>query len=221
MIECSHENIYYIKKRKNRKRLNMRFFCLLLLIALVLIYYFYVVLPFITNVLSEKAYNVNVRCINDAVISSLEGVKYEDLVVVEKNSEGEIVLITSNVNKVNLIAREVIKNSENNIATNLKDGIELPLLSFLGLNIVSGYGSNISIKSISISNINCDFISEFKGAGINQTIHSVYLIINSNLSINFPFSRQEKQFSTKVLVCESVLVGKVPEIYLSDKLFNR
>ena len=136
---------------------------------------------------------------------------------ITKNNSGDITLIQINSAKLNAIAREVVKYTENNLDDGLKNGVKIPFLAFTGLSFLSGYGKEVNFKSLSVSSVNCDFSSEFISGGINQTLHKISVIVDVEISINFSFYRESRVISTSILVSESVLVGKVPEIYLNNK----
>ena len=51
-------------------------------------------------------------------------------------------------------------------------------------------------------------------AGINQTRHKIFLNVAAAVELIMPTSASVVQTEAEVLVCESLLVGKVPEIYL-------
>ena len=88
-------------------------------------------------------------------------------------------------------------------------------MAFSGVDFLSGYGKKINIKTLAVTSVDCDFYSEFNSVGINQTIHSIFVNVKCEIEVfNFP-KKTVKEFETKVLICQSVLVGKVPEIYLN------
>ena len=88
------------------------------------------------------------------------------------------------------------------------------------LGFLSGYGNTVNFKSITVSSVYSDFTSEFVSVGINQTKHSIWVSVKCKVSIFAPLYMKEQEFSSSVMVCESVLVGKVPEIYLNGKIFS-
>lgn len=220
MIECSNEFIYY--KRKNRKKPLKRFFSVLLIIALVILsicYYRNVILKNVFNITFEKAHSISVKCINDCILTSLnEPINYYDLIEIEKNSNGDIVLISSNSQKINALSRTLVDTARVKLKDETKNGIKIPWLAFSGISFLSGYGKEVNFKVLSVENVSCDFISKFSSVGINQTLHSIFVEIKSEIIIKLPMREEIKDFSTKVLISETVLVGKVPEIYLSNSL---
>mgnify|MGYP003571357773 CR=1 FL=1 len=221
MIECSEENIYY---KKRRKKPFGRFFSLFLTLIILLgifLYFKYVITDQIIKICRSYAYSYSTESVNDAVINSLaDKVKYSDLITIDKNSAGEIVFISTDSFKINDINRDVTDKTEKALKKRLNNGVPIPLLAFTGIDIISGYGLKINYKSISISSVKCGFESTFSSVGINQTLHSIYLSVDCVVDVMFPLSNSQEKCSVKVLISESVIVGKVPEIYLNGKIFG-
>lgn len=49
--------------------------------------------------------------------------------------------------------------------------------------------------------------------GINQTIHRIYLDINTKTNILTPFGALRNEHSSRVLLIENVIIGEIPETY--------
>ena len=62
---------------------------------------------------------------------------------------------------------------------------------------------------------NCDFVSIFQSAGINQTLHKIYIDVYADVSIVTPIDQPTIQVKAEVLVCENLIVGKIPQNYLN------
>lgn len=222
MIECYNENVWYKKrrKRKNRAKRLFVFVIILSIFAGLFLYYKNVVSVHIVNLCGDYAYTVSTKAVNEAVLLSLDTkVKYEDLVDVQKNSAGEIIYMSANTHKINLINKEITSITQKKLENTLKRGIDIPFLAFTGINFLSGYGVPINYKAVSVAGVNCEFISEFKSAGINSTLHSLYIEVISEVFVELPLNKRTTKTSTKVLISEAVLLGKVPDIYLDGKLF--
>mgnify|MGYP003298022672 CR=1 FL=1 len=68
---------------------------------------------------SSYAYSYSAKCANESVSKSLNvNIRYSDLITIEKNNDGDIVLITTNSHKINLIGRSM-KNFWKNMVTPL------------------------------------------------------------------------------------------------------
>ena len=221
MIDCCEENIYYKRKRTKFKKNRVLSVLVVVILGILIVgYYFNVSYPFVVQICKDKIQKVNTSCVNNSILTTLSKIKYDDIIHVVKNSNEEIELISTNSVKINDIARNVVKDTELYLDIELTKGIKIPWLAFFGSNILSGYGSEVDFKSISVSSVSCDFISNFKSVGINQTLHSIYIDVISEIVLEFPLDKKLSEFSTKILVTEAILVGKVPEVYLNGNLFS-
>ena len=52
-------------------------------------------------------------------------------------------------------------------------------------------------------------------AGINQTLHRLYLDIECNVSIVLPYKQIEEKIVNQVVLAENIIVGEVPSAYLN------
>ncbi len=221
MIEATSENIWY-RKRKRRFKFK-RLFSFLLIIAIFVGAYFYydkAISEQIINICIDYSYSYGTDAVNKAVLNSLsDKVKYDDLIKVDKNESGDIVLMSTNSYKINLINKEIAENTKALLESKLDEGTPVPLFAFTGISLLAGYGNPVTIKTLSVSSVVCEFDSKFESVGINQTLHSIYVVVNSKVLMEMPFRREEIECQTQVMICEAVLVGKVPQTYLGGGLF--
>ena len=64
-----------------------------------------------------------------------------------------------------------------------------------------------------IGNVETELVSQFSHAGINQTLHRIYLNVNCKVTILTPFDTIEQSITNQVLIAEAVIVGEVPSTY--------
>ena len=207
------------RSRKIKRRVAAAVICLFFIGIVVLLH------RNVTNVLKSIAEasmrSITTVAVNDAVYYTLsDKLRYEDLVGIERSDGGEIQAISSNAFQINRIARDTAYMSQENLNKMSEDGVEVPLGALSGVEAWAGFGPKIHLKIIPISNVSCKFVSKFDAAGINQTKHSIHLEIVADISIIMPSGTSNFASLTEVLVCESVLVGKVPETYLQADIFG-
>lgn len=165
--------------------------------------------------------SITTVAVNDAVYYTLsDKLRYEDLITIERDAEGQIQAISSNAFQINRIARDAAYMSQENLNSMSQDGVEVPLGALTGISAWAGFGPKLHLKIIPISNVACRFVSKFDDAGINQTKHSIYLEIVADISIIMPTGTSNFASLTEVLVAESVLLGAVPETFLQADLFG-
>lgn len=62
-------------------------------------------------------------------------------------------------------------------------------------------------------NVLTDLKSEFEEAGINQTLHRVYLEVVCNVTILTPYETITETITNQVLLIEGLIVGNIPDAY--------
>ena len=122
---------------------------------------------------------------------------------------GDIKMLKVNTVTINTLASNIAKNIQQELYY-LDNSIKLPIGAFFGTKLLSGIGPNIHIKLLPSGNVITEFKSEFKSAGINQTIHRLYLNVTCNIKIVTPYDSVDETIINQVLMCESVIVGNIP-----------
>ncbi|MBR2441656.1 MAG: sporulation protein YunB [Clostridia bacterium] len=159
--------------------------------------------------------------VNDAVYYTLsDEIRYEDLVKIERNQNGDIVSVAANPLKINKIARDTASISQSNLKNLSLNGIPIPLGALTGIEAFAGLGPSINFRIIPVSSVSCDFTSTFESVGINQTKHTIYLNVIADISIVMPSRTENFAVPTEILVGESVIVGTVPDAYLQSDIFG-
>ncbi len=159
--------------------------------------------------------------VNDAVYYTLsDEMRYEDLVSIHRDNDGNIISVAANPLKINKIARDTASISQSNLKNLSLNGIPVPLGALTGIEAFAGLGPSINFRIIPVSSVTCDFSSEFESVGINQTKHSIYLNVIADISIVMPSRTENFAVITEILVGESIIVGAVPDAYLQSDIFG-
>lgn len=156
------------------------------------------------------------NAVNIAATSVLEGgITYDDLFEVKYDNDGKVTMIKANSPKINSIAREIANLAQANLDSLGTQEIAIAVGTFTGLALLTGFGPDVTIKIVPIGTANCDFVSYFQSAGINQTAHKIYIDVYADVSIITPIDEPTVQVKAEILVCENLIVGEIPETYLS------
>ena len=162
---------------------------------------------------------VTIIC-NEETTKIIQNYKYEDLVTIYKDSNENITMLKSNITPINLIISDVAEKIQKRIECVKQDEVGIRVGSFTGSKILSGLGPVIPIKLSTVGNVQTDLRSEFKEAGINQTVHRIYLQVDCEIGILTPYSNIDENISNQVLIAENVIVGKIPETYYNLQGLN-
>ena len=160
--------------------------------------------------------------VNDAAAETLtwNRAAYDDLVTVTGDGEGNVLSISANAANANLIARQAVTLTSANLNENCSGGVQVPIGAFTGTEWLAGFGPSVTFRIIPVSPVTCQFLSDFEQAGVNQTLHSVSILLTATVSVVMPSGTQEISADAQILLCERVIVGKVPDAYLSGNLFG-
>ena len=187
-----------------------------LVIVVVCIYTLNSVSPTIVAFSEAKIKSLTTAAVNSAIFEVLlEPISYGDLVSIEKNADGEITLIAANSMIINKLARDMAQSTETYIEKMGEQDVKIPIGTLSGSPLLAGKGFKVTIRVLPLGSVKCQFVSEFETAGINQTRHKIYLDVVATISIVLPTSQSIVKTNTPVLVSESIIVGKVPDTYLS------
>jgi len=92
--------------------------------------------------------------------------------------------------------------------------LSVPLGAITGSRIFSGWGPDINFRAAAEAAASVRVEDSFLSAGINQTLHSVYLHISVDLQVIAPLSRDSITVDSTVLLAEAVIVGYTPDTYV-------
>lgn len=178
------------------------------------------VLPIFDTLCENKAKSIATIISNEEATNVMREHSYDELFTIEKDKNGDITMIKSNVVPINEIISDVAVKIQNKIDERGRENIEIALGSFTGFKLLAGKGPGVKIRISSIGSVETDLKSEFTSQGINQTLHRVYLQVKCNVNILTPFDDIEREIINQVLLVENVIVGNIPNTYYNLEGIN-
>ena len=172
--------------------------------------------PVIASYGLTQAKLVGTQAVNDAVTAVLEreGVRYTDLMRVEKDSQGSIVSVEADTVKINALKASVTTEILTQLKKHQNMTVRIPTGTLLNGDLLTGRGPRIPVK-ISLSGAAATQMSSyFESAGINQTSHRLVMDITVTLYAAIPGNDATTTLETSFIIAETVLVGKVPDTFL-------
>lgn len=200
---------------KVRKRKLKVIFAISVSIALLALHIVINVNPIIKEVSQKEVQALAEIAVNNACEEVLEKYPISDAINYKTDDVGNLVLITTNTAIMNVIARKATDLSYKKISSFGESGVPIPLGSMSGITLLSGCGPSVYVKVCPVGSINSNFKSEFVAAGINQTCHKITLHVNSDVKVIMPGMNNIVKTETQIVICENIIVGKVPETYLN------
>ena len=154
-----------------------------------------------------------------AIYSALDEVidenTFEDIVKTVYDGNGDIVYVGTDVLRVNSLIEKLSEKTLILFGDYLKSGVEVRAGAFSGVRLLSGVGGNVKIRLMTVTNVKCEFRTEYTTLGINQTMRRLYLTIKPSYSVVMPFYRKDEMSSADILVYDDLIVGKIPQFYIN------
>lgn len=169
--------------------------------------------PIFDTLCENRAKSIATLISNEQATNVMKEHSYDELFTVEKDLNGNITMIKSNIVPINEIISDIANKIQEEINKRGRENIEIALGSFTGSKILAGRGPGIKIRISSIGNVETDLKSEFIAQGINQTLHRVYLQVKCEINILTPFDDISREITNQVLLIENVIVGNIPNTY--------
>lgn len=211
-----------VKKKRKKKLIILSAF--LFLILSVYLFLTFVVQPVIRTISQEYVRSLTIESVNKSVMEVMsDNPSFVQLTEIMKDDAGNITMIATNSAAVNALARNVTAKAQKKLTEMGNNGVKIPLGSLSGISFFAGRGPDVNIRAVQVGNIDTEFKSQFISAGINQTQHKIFILVTASVNIIIPGAENKITTVTPVLVSESIIIGKIPDVYLdgkSDIIYN-
>ena len=164
-----------------------------------------------------KCRNNATEMINEAIQNTLSSsdYTYDNLVDISKNSDNEITSISSMSSKINRLKTDISEEINKGFKNQDKNGFNIAVGTISGINLLSGIGPEITVHFEKEGSVKTNIKSSFSSAGINQTLHRIYIEVSSDIVAVAASGTYKSNVKTEYLLAETVIVGEIPERYAS------
>lgn len=169
--------------------------------------------PIFETLCTKEAKSIATVISNEKATEVMRNYSYDDLINIEKDTNGNIAMVKSNVITLNEIISDVAVKIQDSLNKLENQDVYINIGSFTGVKLFAGYGPRMRFQIVPIGNIDTNYISELSDAGINQTLHRIYLDVRCKVKILTPFEAIEEEIVNQVILAENVIVGTIPDTY--------
>ena len=203
----------YYTKRKSHKFIS--FIVIIILIIVILnasiMFFDKRVMPSITEIATIMAKTQTLEIINKESVDILsQEFKYNEMIKIEKDNEGNIILVQADTIKLNYIAAKLSTECNKELSDMNNATIKVPLGWLSNRSLFYSLGPKITMEIEPMGNIITSYESKFESAGINQTRHKIYLNITAKIRLKLPLRNQDVEVNTQIPVSDTIIVGKIP-----------
>lgn len=206
-----------VKRRKNKK--SRKFIRRIIIFISIFILIFLLIdlqlRPIVTSMSANyvKRYAITEisKAVNDAIDSKAS--EYNDFVDIQTDSSGKVMSITTKARQITSIQNSILQSTNQKLSEFQTAEISVPMGSLSGIMFLSGLGPRAKIKMIPTGVVESQIVSSLEEAGINQTKHTIKVIVNACVTAVIPGFSSTVSTSCDNLIAESIIVGSVPNYY--------
>ncbi|MBQ2713410.1 MAG: sporulation protein YunB [Clostridia bacterium] len=193
-----------------------------MLTVLVFWYIYAVVNPIVVETSEAKIKSLTQTTLSNSVLNivSNEENLFDELVKYTYSNENKISLISVSSIKANLLARQITNHAQTQLDSVTSTGVEIHLGAFTGITVLASWGPLVKVGLSPIGTVTATFKSEFVSAGINQTVHKIFINLQSSVFVVLPTSSPKIDAHTEVLITETLVVGEIPSTYLQSSYLD-
>ena len=159
-----------------------------------------------------------VQAVNSSIADVVQYNTLDSLTDIRHDTNGTITSINANAVAMNLLSVQVSSRAQTYLDKMDNDGIPVPLGTFSGIPFLVGRGYPVKLNLRLVGAVNCNFESEFKSAGINQTEHKITLRSYATVDVILPFYTKRTNVVVEMLFSDSIIVGQVPEFLFAHTM---
>ncbi len=202
--------------KKPRKRIVVWLIIFAILVG-ILSYASNILQPLIIDIAEEETRSLLANKLNDKNLQLQDYViQCGELYNYSTNDAGEIVLISANTVAINTLCMMSQYEIQNVLSTFADEKINISIGALLGGSLFADLGKNIAINVYSVGTSSVEWKTTFVSYGINQTLHRSFIVITSTINIILPMQSKTITSVNEIMIAENVIVGTVPETYLTE-----
>ncbi len=189
-------------------------FCVVLVLVLLVSFLIFELklYPIVEKAALAESRNLATLTLNEAIYDVLTDVGDGDYVRLEKGAGGEIVSLTTDTTRVNLVKSLISKEVEKRLGKG-ETTVYIPFGNITGIKLLSGRGPCIKVKTMPVRSVTTDIGAAFLESGINQTWHRVVLKVDADFGVMILSRTVDCRVSDAVVLSDTVIVGKVPDAF--------
>ena len=202
------------KKSNLRKLRGIKLCVLLSFIVSIVIFIDTTISQIIGPLAIKNAEELIVDKINSIVSKTLSDMEltYDDLISSESHN-GELSFMQANSVVINKLKSNVVRKTDEALDSNKNLITTVQIGSVVNSALLSNKGPKIKIYFDLYCSTNSEIVSNFSAAGLNQTLHSIKLLVTTEFCLVIINDQYFDKIVSDFIVAESVIFGEVPTSY--------
>ena len=210
----------YLRRLSPGQRRQLRLRLAVLAAMALLVCFLFMSLRYLRRVSTEMAVSDAIDIVTLNINSSVnermkaEDMRYDRFVSLEKDNSGAVAAIKTNMTEINALSTDILSDIVGRGERRVLE-VDVPLGNLLGSSLLMGKGPEVPLDIIMLTSSRIDFRNDLESAGINQTKHRIVFEVTVEIDVLIPWDMASAVVRSDVLIAETVIVGTVPETYIS------
>lgn len=181
------------------------------------------------NILLNYAEKNNIKIatilINESLNKTINEINYDNIIIIDKNNNGEIISLDFNESYSNKILYSFTNELLKNINTIETDKLNLeyfnkndliyyvPIGVIYNSKVLTDIGPKIPFKTSVLSSADTSIVSNIKEYGINNSLIELYLNIKLYVQVILPFTSKTLEINKQIYLERKIIQGQIPNYY--------
>lgn len=200
-------------KKKKISRVKAFIFFIFICLVCIIGSFLYAAFPIFKASCESAAGSLATNITNESVMEVMQNYTYNDLMHIQKDGNEKVNFLEANIVTVNQAITEIISKIQKRIDAAPRTKVYINMGSVSGVSDLKAVGPQFDIELETAGRIVSNVRTEFENVGINQTLHKIFLDLNTNIGILTPYGSFTRNFETTVLLAQAIIVGEVPGTY--------
>lgn len=202
-----------IPKFKRINRLKLYIYIIFIILFGIIVSFLYTAFPIFKASCESAAGSLATNITNEAVMEVMQDYTYNDLINMQKDNNEKINFLEANIVTINQAIAQIVSKIQKRIDDSPRTKVYINMGSVTGISDLKYIGPQFDIELETAGRIISNVKTEFEEVGINQTIHKIFLNLNTNIGILTPYGSFSRNFETTVLLAQAIILGEIPETY--------
>ncbi|HYG60484.1 MAG TPA: sporulation protein YunB [Symbiobacteriaceae bacterium] len=160
-----------------------------------------------------------IDAVNRVVLEAVsKSAHHGEMVTYVKDTQGRIAAYQINTRAVNAIASEAATQVHQAFQLMAERDFKVPAGALSGSKLLAAQGPGVPVRLLPVGSVSIDVRHEFKGEGINQTRHRIWLHASATVRVILPVVTREVVVTSDMPITETVIVGPVPNSFYGGKI---
>ena len=173
------------------------------------------VMPRGAEVLHSYAETNMFEILNSTINETIEkyAIDYSDLVNIIYADDGTISAVNVNYILANNIKSEIAMKISHKLNEQDEIPVYVPIGAFTNNMYLMGKGPRIKFIMVQRGCVQADFEHSFEAAGINQTMHTLKIVLDADVALMIPFYNTHTYMKTSAILAQTIINGECPDRY--------